>query len=173
VRTEVLVVDVELCREEMDVAVLPRSEATRAVSRPAGSRDGASSCAERLRRWWARLGLGSMPGGTVDDASEVQLELMLLREQNMRLLNDRHRPFDLGALIDQLRLRMGAAHQVTSDDEAWALLGEYLLLRENLDLVIDELDAVIRHVRAQLPSGLPQPALDAGISSGTSVADAA
>ena len=97
----------------------------------------------------------------------------LLREQNLRLLSDRHRPFDLGTLIDQLRLRMDAACQVTSDDQAWALLGEYLLLRENLDLVTAQLDAVIGHVRAQLPFGLPQPALEPGTTSGTSVADAA
>lgn len=172
-RAEVLVVEVQLYRQEPGVAVAPGSEVRAATSSPAGSGYRASSHVERLRRRLARLRLDRKPGSTVDDASDVRLELMLLREQNLRLLSDRHRPFDLGTLIDQLRHRMGASCEVTSDDEAWALLGEYLLLRENLDMVIAELDAAIGHVRAQLPFGVPQPALKPGTSSGTSVADAA
>ena len=159
--------------EKPDLAVAPGSEVRAATSSPVGPGNRASSRVERFRRRLARLMLDRKPASTVDDASEVRLELMLLREQNMRLLSDRQRPFDVGTLIDQLRLRTGATDQMTSDDEAWALLCEYLLLRENLDLVIAELDAAIGHVRARLPFGLPQAALERGSSSDTSVADAA
>lgn len=161
--------EVQLGREKPGVAIAPESEVRATTSSPAGTGDRASSRIERLRGRLARLKPHRKPGTIVDDASELRHELTLLREQNMRLLSDRHRPFDLGTLIDQLRLRMGATCQDTSDDEAWALLGEYLLLRENLDMAIAELDAVIGNVRAQLPVGLSQPIT----SSGTSVADAA
>jgi hypothetical protein len=165
-------VEVQVHRPEPDVAVAPVSELRTATSSLADSGDRASSRVDRLRRRLARLRPDRKPGSAVDDVSEVRLELMLLREQNMRLLSDRHRPFDLGTLIDQLRLR-GSTFQVTTDDDAWALLGEYLLLRENLDLIMAEIDAAIGHVRARLPVGLPQPALKRRTSSGTSVADAA
>jgi hypothetical protein len=168
-RTEVLVVGVQLYRSEPGVAVVPGNQVIAATPAPSGSATRASSRLAGLRRRLARLRGDRKPGSTVDDASDVRLELMLLREENMRLLSDRHRPFDLGTLIDQLRLRMGAIREVTSDDEAWSLLGEYLLLRENLDLAMAELDAAIGHVRARLPFGAHEPET----SSGVSVADAA
>jgi hypothetical protein len=164
--------ETQLDHEEPDVAVAPGSEGSPASSSPTGSGDRAPSRMERLRRCLARLSLDRKPVSTGDDASEVRLELMLLREQNMRLQSDRHRPFDLGTLIEQLRLRMDPGH-ATSNDEAWALLGEYLLLRENLDLASAELDVAIGRVRARLAVGLPELALEQAVSAGSAVADAA
>lgn len=144
--------------------------AVQAVDEPPGAPPPFEVTRERNGRRFARLRhhLPGHPGRTSedagDDAEDIRLELILLREQIMRLQSDRRRPFDLGTLIDQLRIRTSATDDIDSNDDAWALLGEYHMLRENLDLARTELDVAIVRIRSRLAVGPAEPAPNSATS---------
>lgn len=89
-------------------------------------------------------------GGRSEEVANIKLELMLLREENARLKAERHRPSDLGTLIDQLRLV--AAHQGEAEmiDEGWTLVAECLTMREGLEQACLEIQASISAVQERL-----------------------
>jgi hypothetical protein len=154
---------------ELAVAVGPPEGGSVATPSPAGYARGRFAS---LRRRLASMKIDRRPAGIADDEAETELELMLLREQNMRLLSDRHRPFDLGMLLEQLRLRLSATDNTTSSDEAWAMLSEFLLLGENLQQASDELEAAIRLMRARLGVGRSEQELEQMSATPAPVADA-
>ena len=85
-----------------------------------------------------------------EDEEELRLELTLLREENARLKASRHRPSDVGMLIEQLRLVAGNGGEAEALDEAWSLLTECLVIREGLERACTEIQAAIGSVQQRL-----------------------
>ena len=104
-----------------------------------------------LRRRLGAIKLDRDAGAQVDGTLELKLELILLREENVRLKSERHRPFDVGTMIDQLRLRAGELDRAETIDEAWSALGQYLLLRENLAQADSEVQSAIAALGERFP----------------------
>ncbi len=106
----------------------------------------------RFRRRFERFkGVGdpeALPGSPNDEI-ELKLQLMLLREENARLKAARFQPADTGTVIDRVRL-LGAAADGELMDDAWALLGDCLVIREGLDEVCVELQNAIASIRERL-----------------------
>ncbi len=126
-----------------------------------------------LRRRLGAIKLDRDAGAQVDGTLELKLELILLREENVRLKSERHRPFDVGTMIDQLRLRAGELDRAETIDEAWSALGQYLLLRENLAQADSEVQSAIAALGERFPGLLDHtPAGRIGLAS-ASVAVAA
>ncbi len=98
---------------------------------------------------------------------------MLLREENIRLKCDSHKAVDLGALIDQLRLRAAQVDAADTADEAWAVLSEYLLLRENVLQAGTEIETAITAIARRFPVLRDHAAAGPSGVAGTSVAIAA
>lgn len=99
----------------------------------------------------------------VDGDSELEVELMLLREENARLKVAHHRSSDIGAVIDQIRglavadadPQAGAeVRELDGDrgDEIWTALSELLVIREGLEQVCDEMESAIGAVRERIRS---------------------
>ena len=105
----------------------------------------------RFRRRIRRRGLDRTGSDPVEGGLELTLDLMLMREENVRLKSERHRPFDVGTLIDQLRLRTAEIDRAQTPDDALSLLGEYLLLRENLAQADVEIEAAITAIGERYP----------------------
>jgi hypothetical protein len=108
----------------------------------------------RWRRTIARLrrdpGLDSAEQ-PMDALTECKLELILLREENARLKSALHRPPNVGALVDELRLLAGAQAEVDNADAAWDALTSSYVLHEALLQGISEVDAAINALRMRLP----------------------
>ncbi|MBV9000302.1 MAG: hypothetical protein JO304_14665, partial [Solirubrobacterales bacterium] len=108
---------------------------------------------ERLRRSIDRLardGDAAWAEGSTDDCAELRSELLLLREENARLKADRHRPVDLGVIIEYLRL-IGRQRAIPeTDEDAWAVLSECHVLREALAQASIEIELAISALEAQL-----------------------
>ena len=85
-----------------------------------------------------------------DEQSELNLELMLLREENARLKAERHRPSDVDTLIDQMRRLGDEKGDAEMVDEAWTLLTECLVIREGLERACVEIQATMGAVRDRL-----------------------
>jgi hypothetical protein len=67
-------------------------------------------------------------GGDVD----LELTVMLLREENARLKAERHRPPGIGVMVDRLRVIAVPSDQGEGEEDVWGLLGECLALHEGL-----------------------------------------
>jgi hypothetical protein len=76
--------------------------------------------------------------------------MMLLREENLRLKGERHRPADLGVMIEQLRLGVELDLDGADPDRGWTMLGECYALQEALQQAQVELDAAITAVKGRL-----------------------
>jgi hypothetical protein len=85
----------------------------------------------------------------LDEEADLQLQVMLLREENARLKAGRHRPSDVGTMIDELRL---VASEEEGDllDDAWSLLSECLVIREGLAQACVEIENAVGSVRQRL-----------------------
>ncbi|MGA2926072.1 MAG: hypothetical protein ABSG43_08770, partial [Solirubrobacteraceae bacterium] len=108
-----------------------------------------------------------------DGHHDLTLELMLLREESVRLKSDRHRPLDVGTVIDQLRVRAEERERGQTVDEAFTMLSQYLLLRENLTQASVEVDVAIAATRARLADVLDDDKVRPITSASASVAEAA
>jgi hypothetical protein len=99
-----------------------------------------------------------------DEESDLKLELMLLREENARLKAERHRPSDVGTLIDQMRQVGAEKGHAEMADEAWTVLSECLVIREGLEQACVEIQAAIGAVHERLRKlavGLDAPGANA------------
>jgi hypothetical protein len=94
-----------------------------------------------------------------DEVAELKLELLLLGEENARLKADRHRPPDLGTLIDYLRFIGDPAVNLTTLDDAWSVLSDCLAIREALTQAYRENQTAIRTIEQHLRDA-PQPTAD-------------
>ena len=78
---------------------------------------------DRFRRRLERfrgLGDAEIAPGSLDDESELRLQVMLLREENARLKAARHEPAGAGSAIDRIRLLNSEASGAATADDAWA-----------------------------------------------------
>lgn len=89
-------------------------------------------------------------GATAEDETALKLQIMLLSEENARLKAARHRPSDVGTLIDQMRLLAARDGEGEVLDEAWTMLSECLVIREGLDRACIEIQSAIDDVRDRL-----------------------
>lgn len=90
------------------------------------------------------------PPVSLDNESELKLELLLLREENARLKAARHQPSSAGTAIDRVRWLSKATSEGDTSDDAWSVLSECLAIREGLDEVCLELQAAISATRERL-----------------------
>jgi hypothetical protein len=127
----------------------------------------------RLRRRLHRLRPERDDAQPADGHHDLTLELMLLREESVRLKSDRHRPLDVGTVIDQLRVRAEERERGQTVDEAFTMLSQYLLLRENLTQASVEVDVAIAATRARLADVLDDDKVRPITSASASVAEAA
>jgi hypothetical protein len=91
-------------------------------------------------------------GAHTEDEVALKLQVVLLSEENARLKAARHRPSDIGTLIDQMRQLGAQEGENEMLDEAWTMLSECLLIREGLDRACIEIQSAIGDVRARLGS---------------------
>ena len=89
-------------------------------------------------------------GALDDDETVLKLQVMLLSEENARLKAARHRPSDVGTLIDQMRLLAAREGEGEVLDEAWTMLSECIVIREGLDRACLEIQSAIGDVRNRL-----------------------
>jgi hypothetical protein len=148
-------------RSEIDTAsdspaLAPSSLGTETLPAPGGP-DRASTAElarEPSRRF--RRGRGDGHAAAGDNAAQqeiaLQLQVMLLSEENARLKAERHRPSDVGTLIDQMRELGDQEGPGEAFDEAWTMLGECLVIRQGLDQACAEIQAAIAGVRERLGS---------------------
>jgi hypothetical protein len=93
------------------------------------------------------------PGETAaEDEIALRLQVMLLSEENARLKVERHRPSDVGTLIDQMRELGDQEGPGEVLDEAWTMLSECLVIRQGLDQACAEIQVAIGSVRERLDS---------------------
>lgn len=109
---------------------------------------------DRFRRRLERfrgLGDAEIVPGSLDDESELRLQVMSLREENARLKAGRHQPAGAGSTIDRIRL---LSSQVTSQEaaanDAWSLLTDCLIIREGLQQVCLEMQQTIGVIQERL-----------------------
>ncbi len=88
--------------------------------------------------------------GSLDDESELRLQVMMLREENARLKAARHHPAGAGSAIESIRLLGSQAPDPDTLDEAWSLLSECLVIREGLEQVCVEMQRAIGAVQERL-----------------------
>jgi hypothetical protein len=81
---------------------------------------------------------------------DQELTVMLLREENARLKAERHRPTDVGVMVDRLRVVATDEGEGNAHDDVWGLLSECLAIREGLDHACDEIHAAISSVQERL-----------------------
>ena len=160
------------CTDE-PAASVNGSDVVDAVTRTPVPSEPAKGPFARLRRRIDRLRARRVAGEPGEGSVELNLELMLLREENVRLKSERHRRFDAGALIEQLRLRAATIDRAETADDAWAALSEYLLLRENVAQAGTEIEAAIAVIGKRFPVLLDYANPDPSALPGGSVAMAA
>jgi hypothetical protein len=90
---------------------------------------------------------------------------MLLREEVARLRTERHRPADIGTLIDQLRHLTAENGEAEMQDEVWSLLADVMVIREGLEQTCIELESAVGAVRRRL-RGLSVKLDDDGLAPG-------
>ncbi len=127
----------------------------------------------RFRRRIDLLRLDRDAAGPVAGDVELKLELMLLREENIRLKSERHRPSDASTLVDRMRPPAVEKDHGETDDEAWFAFSQCLLLREDLAQASIELDAAIAAIRERLVVVLDDDSIDPVTPAALSVTDAA
>jgi hypothetical protein len=86
-----------------------------------------------------------------DAEADLRLQVMLLREENARLKGERHRPSDVGTLIDQLRLLAAEAGHGQAG-ETWDVVSESLAICAELEQALSELQAAVAGVQRRLRS---------------------
>jgi len=134
-----------------DEIALPPAEAGTGPEPPL-----ASHTPRAPRQWLPRLrirraGRGKVATGAASHgAGDVLLEIALLREENLRLKGECHRPADLGVLIGQLRLAAAYELEVEDPDEGWTLLAECHRVQEQLRQAQLEVAAAITTLEARL-----------------------
>jgi hypothetical protein len=129
------------------------AETLQAPARPerASTADVASVPGGRFRRTRndARPAAGD---SAAQDEIALKLQVMLLSEENARLKAERHRPSDIGTLIDQMRELGDQEGPGEVLDEAWTMLSECLVIRQGLEQACAEIQAAIAGVRERLGS---------------------
>lgn len=108
---------------------------------------------DRFRRRLERfrgLGDAEIAPGSIDDESELRLQVMLLREENARLKVTRHQPADTGSAIDRIRLLNSESSGPDAVEGAWGLLTDCLVIREGLDQVCVEMQQAISAIQERL-----------------------
>ena len=142
-----------------DISPLTPNTTSRDGARPAVVVNGSEAEPfARLRRTVHRV-RGSLERGQdaePEDGSDLRLELMLLREENVRLKMAQHRPPELGATIDHLRLLAAGQGEAEVDDELWAVLTDMLVIRESLEQACLEIEAAVAAVRRRLQRLSPE-----------------
>jgi hypothetical protein len=108
--------------------------------------------ADRFRRGLDRLRSASDAAteGLQTGEEDLDLTVHLLREENARLKAERYRPPDVGTMIDQLRRIAEEQGDERLSDNAWSLLTECLLIREELGQACIEIKAAIDAVQTRL-----------------------
>lgn len=85
-----------------------------------------------------------------DGEGNLELTVLLLREENARLKAERHRPPDVGTMIAQMRRIAVDQGEDELSDEAWSLLSECLVIREELSQACTEIKAAMSAVQERL-----------------------
>jgi hypothetical protein len=85
-------------------------------------------------------------GGAVD----VELTMMLLREENARLKAERHRPAGVGVMVDRLRVIASDQDQYEGADDVWGLLSECMTIHDGLARACGEVQDAITAVEERL-----------------------
>ena len=122
------------------------------------SSPGRSSTAELAREPVGRFRRprGNAQSAPADNAAQdeiaLKLQVMLLSEENARLKAERHRPSDIGTLIDQMRELGDQEGPGEVLDEAWTMLSECLVIRQGLEQACVEIQVAIAGVRERLGS---------------------
>lgn len=86
----------------------------------------------------------------VDEGEDLEVQLMLLREENARLKMASRRDSDIGTLIGQLRRLGSSAGETEIGDEVWSLVTELLVIREGLERACIEIESSILTVHQRL-----------------------
>jgi hypothetical protein len=108
---------------------------------------------DRFRRRIERfrgLGDAELPPGSLDDESELRLQVMLLREENARLKAARHQPAGAGSALERVRQLNAHASPADAADDAWSLLTDCLVIREGLQQVCVEMQGAISAIQERL-----------------------
>lgn len=108
---------------------------------------------DRFRRGFERFRGDSdayADGETQDGEGNLELTVLLLREENARLKADRHRPADVGTMIAQMRRMAVEQGEDELSDEAWSLLSECLVIREELNQACIEIRAAMSAIQKRL-----------------------
>jgi hypothetical protein len=103
----------------------------------------------RLERFRG-LGDAEMLPGSIDDESELRLQVMLLREENARLKAARHQPASAGSAVDRIRLLNSHTSGTETVDEEWTVLSDCLVIREGLEQVCVEMHHAISAIQERL-----------------------
>ena len=142
---------------EDDVVVQIGSAAELHGQQPSGASEAFGASQEqpfdRFRRRLERfrgLSAAEITPGSLDDESELRLQVMLLREENARLKGARHQPAGAGSAIDRIRLLNSQASGAATADDAWALLTDCLVIREGLEQVCVEMQQAISTIQERL-----------------------
>ena len=108
---------------------------------------------DRFRRRVERfrgLGDAEIAPGSLDDESELRLQVMLLREENARLKAARHQPSAAGSALERVRMLTTQASTAEAADDAWTLMTDCLVIREGLQQVCVEMQGAISVIQARL-----------------------
>lgn len=106
-----------------------------------------------------RLGVSDNAKSSSSDAAttnELEAELSLLREENARLKVERHRPADVGHVIERMRSIRQGAPSVESDEEsvehaaAAQVIVECVAMRESLMDACEEVQRAMQGIRGRL-----------------------
>lgn len=138
---------------ESATVVPPNGTATTTAVQSNGTVTAGDSRITRFRRGFERFRGDSdayAHGDAQDAESDLELTVLLLREENARLKAERHRPPDVGTMIDQLRRVADERGEEELSDEVWSLLSECLVIREELSQACIEIKAAMTAVQEHL-----------------------
>lgn len=147
-------------RSEIDTApdapaLAPSSGGTDTLQAPSPSRVSSAKLASEPSSRFRRARGDAHPAAGDTAAQEelaLKLQVMLLSEENARLKAERHRPSDIGTLIDQMRELGDQEGPGEVLDEAWTMLSECLVIRQGLEQACAEIQVAIAGVRERLGS---------------------
>jgi hypothetical protein len=109
-----------------------------------------------VRRFLHRLG-----ARTDQHTAELRAELVLLRDENMRLRLERQRLLGAAASAERVRELVGAVTSTADEaDDAWQALADAQALRTALLRVVSEMQHALRTAHEQLTAGTPPTELD-------------
>lgn len=116
------------------------------VARPDMSADNVDTRMDRFRRGFERLRGVETP----DDEKDLELEVLLLREENARLKAELHRPSDVGTMIASMRRTAAEQGEDELSDEPWGLLSDSLVIQEELTQACEEIKTAMSAVQQRL-----------------------